>query len=272
MGLLLQPIRSVMLSSGNLQATPSTTSAGTSIAANASIHTKGLWTQLIASTTYDSYGFWLCANNSLSAGADTSQLLDIGVGANPNEVAILPNYLAGSRGAGGWTKFVFIPLFIPRGTRVSARNQALISADTVHVLVMPVYGSSRPTQRIYTGCDAYGVDTADSGGTAHTPGNTGAESTDANVGTTLTRDYKAVLPALQFPGTTAGNDAFHWEITDGTNTFAEWVNSTGSSETVDVLQPNVPLEFPLKAGTQLMVQAESNTTGTLHDVAFYCFY
>ncbi len=274
MGLILPHSRQIMLSSGNLPATPSVTVEGTSVAASGSIHTKGSYVQLIAATTYDSYGFFLYISNTLSAGADTSQLLDVAIGAAASEVVILPNFLCGCRNGGAAARMngFFIPIFIPRGARIAARIQALISADTLHIVVQPNYGRSGPYRNIYTGCDAYGVDTADSGGTAHTPGNSGAESTDANVGTTLSRNYKAVMMGLSFPGTNAGNDAFHWELTNGTDTFAEWMSADGSSEEITGPFPNYPLEIPLPSGMQLMVQAESSTTGTLHDVAFYCFY
>lgn len=254
----------------NLPATPTVNAAGTTITAHASINTKGSYTELFSATTYDSYGFWLATNNSSANATDTSMLLDIAIGAAASEVVIFPNYLCGYRtGIGG---MIFVPLFIPKGSRVSARIQALISADDINVVMHLNGGRSGLGGSIFVGCDAYGVNTADSGGTAHTPGNTGTESTDANVGSVLSRDYGAVLLGLGHSGTGLSANAVHWELTDGTNTLAEWWSQHQSTEQIFGPWPPVPFNMKLAGGTQLQIQAEASGTGDANDVAFYCFY
>jgi hypothetical protein len=256
----------------NLAATPGSGMSGTLITGHASQHTKGSYSQLIASTTYDSHGFWLSVTDTVLSGSDTSLLLDIGIGASGSEVVLAPNLMAGFRPATGAGYLAFLPLFIPRATRVAARLQGIIGGDTANVAVFLNGGSSHPRTQIYKGCDAYGIDISDSGGTAHTAGNTSSESTDANVGTTLSRDYRAVMLGTGFSGAAANARAYHWELTDGTNTLCEWFDFINASEAIFGPFPFAPFEIPLASGTQLQIQGECSGVADARDVAFYCFY
>jgi hypothetical protein len=259
----------------NLPATPAA-NAGTTLTANASIHTKATsYTTLIASTTYDSYGFWVLFTNSNSSGAASPQLCDIAIGAASSEVIIAANIQCGWRAGGTDRKGCgqFFPIFVPKGSRISARTQALISADTVECLIHMVGGQNNICP-IFTGCDVYGVDTANSRGTLHTPGNSGAESADANIGSTLSRNYGAVAIEIGLGAqtvTTSGT-VYHWELTDGTNTFCEWYTNSYTQEDYWGPWPSVPYTLSLKSGAQLQVQAECSGTAQQCDVQFRCFY
>lgn len=257
----------------NLTATPSTGSTGTLVTASSTIHTKGTYAQLISSTTYDWHGFWLDASSTASSGAATDVLLDIAIGAASSEQIILPDLMVGwaqavQSGGRGW----FIPLFIPRGTRISARAQALISSDTVRILISGCTGGSGLPVPLFTNCDAYGIDAATSSGTSHTAGNTGVESTDANVGGTTSRNYGAVLIGVASQSSTTTSIAYHWELTIGGITRAEWYTANNTSEVVWGPWPPCPLSVSIPSGTQLQVQAEASGTAQAQDVAFYCFY
>ncbi len=257
----------------NLPATPSNTAIGTTVTASSTINTKGSYSQLIAAATYDSYGFWLGIFGVSTAATDTSQLLDIAIGAAASEVDILSNFLTGSRSStvsvGGPT-YYFIPLFSPAGSRVAARVQGVISSDTAVVSIM-LNGGHSQIGPIFNCCDTYGADTADSGGTAHTPGNSGSESTDATIGT-ATRDYGAIMLGLSSNLTVAANLATHWELTDGTNTLAEWLAFTTTAENVVGPFPLAPFYLNIPNGMAMQVQAECSGTGEAMDAAFYCFY
>jgi hypothetical protein len=253
-------------------ATPVTT-PGTSIVAHADIHTKGSWTELIAATAYNAYGFWLYIAETATSGAATDALLDIGIGSAGNEVIIVPDMIAGYRTTGNGT-IVFIPIFIPRGTRIAARCQALITADTVAVHVVLQSGLAGPgSQSMFVGCDAYGITAAASQGTAHTPGNTGTESADANIGSATSRSYGAVLLVVQSEGdTNQSTVGLHWELTIGGVTIAEWFYRTSTTEATTGPIPAGPVRVNIPAATQLQVQAESSGAGVVYDVALYCFY
>lgn len=257
----------------NLSATPSTSAPGTVVTASGSIHTKGSYAQLIASTTYDWHGFWLYTINTGSSAAATDLLLDIAIGAASSEQIILPNWMAGwSPGAAAGAKALFMPIFIPRGMRIAARCQALIASDTVNVLVFGNAGLSGLPCPLFTNCDVYGIDAATSSGVSHTPGNSGAESAGANVGSTTSRQYGAVMIGVASQSSTTTAIAYHWELTIGGTTMAEWLTQNTTAELVYGPFPPCPISVSVPAATQLQVQAEASGTAQAQDVAFYCFY
>lgn len=257
----------------NLSATPSTSAPGTTVTASSTIHTKGSYTQLISSTTYDWHGFWLNVSGAASNGFATDILLDIAVGAASSEQIILPDFMVGwcqtvQSGGRGW----FIPLAIPKGTRISARTQASISSDIVQVFISGNSGTSGLPRPVFSGCDAYGIDAATSSGTSHTAGGTGVESTDENVGSTTSRPYGAVLIGVASQSSTTTSIAYHWELTIGGVTQAEWYAANTTAEVVWGPWPPTPVLVSVPSGTQLQVRAEASGTAQAQDVAFYCFY
>lgn len=257
----------------NLSATPSTSAPGTNVTASGSTHTKGSYSQLISATTYDWHGFWLYAINTATSAAATDVLLDVAIGAAASEQIILPNWMV------GWSPAVtlgprrmFVRIFIPRGTRVAARCQALIASDVVNVLVFGCPGNSGLPGPLFSGCDAYGIDAATSSGTSHTAGNSGAESTDANVGGTTSRPYGAVMLGVASQSTTTTAIGYHWELTIGGTTHAEWYTCNTTGEVVAGPFPETPIGVSIPSGTQLQIQGEASGTAQAQDVAFYCFY
>jgi hypothetical protein len=274
MGLIVAPPLQTAWDS-NLTATPAA-NAGTTLTANSTINTKATsYTTLIASSAYDAYGFWLLFTNSNSSTAASPQLCDIAIGGVGSEVIVVSNTQCGWQpgGTDGKSCGRFFPIFIPRGTRISARIQALISSDTVQCLIHLVGGQNNICP-VFAGCDAYGVDTANSRGTLHTPGSTGAESADANIGSTLSRNYGAVAIEIGLGAqtvTTSGT-VYHWELTDGTNTLCEWYTNSYTLESYWGPWPPAPYTISLKSGAQLQVQAECSGTAQQCDVAFRCFY
>jgi hypothetical protein len=256
----------------NLPATPATT-WGTQLTAHATPHDKGAYATLMTAT-YDVYGFWLGIAATSSSGAQTDMLLDVALGASQENV-IIPEFLCGWRGSvAAGPPMHYFPIFIPRGTLVSGRIQALITIDTAQVLMFANGGASALPGPLFSGCDAYGTSTAASQGTSHTPGNSGAESTAADIGTTAAKHYGAVM--LGVGGTladvTSGDLSYHWELQIGAVTVAEWVTRTTSAEVTLGPFPLCPFHVSIPAGTQLQVRAECSSTAEAQDVAFYCFY
>jgi hypothetical protein len=169
----------------------------------------------------------------------------------------------------------WFPIFIPRGTLISARIQALITVDTAHVLMFANAGTSgQRREDFFSGCDAYGVNPAASQGTSHTPGNSGAESTAANVGSTTSRAYGAVMFSQNGTLTdlTMNGTAYHWELVIGGHSRCEWRMGTTTSENVLGPFPDSPFYLSIPVGTQLQVQAECSGTAQAQDIAFHCFY
>lgn len=154
--------------------TTTTSSAGTTITASATPHTKGSWTQLIATTSARSLGILVALDNTAVANTATSVLLDIGMGAVSSEVVIIPDLSCGyvlNENVSNTFAAYYFPLFIPDGVRLAARCQALIGSDTVncriHLFQLPVNGRGWTGSRV----TAYGVDAANSRGTVVAAGN-----------------------------------------------------------------------------------------------------
>lgn len=261
------PTARVQRFQNNLPATPSTSTFGTRATASATPHTKGSFAQVVASMPFDAFGFWLTWGGSATSTALTDQLLDIAFGTT----VVIPNLLTGWTAAASGK--LYIPLFIPKGTQVQIRIQALIASDTLDCQFHFVGGCALPPFAPYVGCDAYGINTGTSRGTAHTPGNTGAESTWASVGSTLSRDYRGVLLVMGGPTTTTMTGvAYHWEVGYSSTTLGEWYALDATTEAKIGPLPGLILEHPLPSGTQMQVRAEASGTALAHDVALYCFY
>lgn len=259
----------------NVPATPSTSTFGTRLTASATPHAKGNYAQIIASTAYDVHGLTLVIAGSGVSATRTDMMLDLAIGAAASEVVILPEFLCGWRGGPTASpQDIFLPFFIPKGTRIAARLQSLIASDVVDVQVHLEYGSGIPMRPLFRRADAYGTSAASSIGTSHTPGNSGAESTDASIGSTLSRDYGAIMLQVQgtLANTTMTNIAYHWELRIGGATIAEWYAGAATTELLSGPFPDHPLIRTLSAGTQLQMRAEASGTAQAHDVAFYCFY
>src|SRR3990172_655186 len=166
----------------NFPATPSLT-PGASLSASATPHTKGSWQPIIDPVDFDSFGFWLQLTDSSATATQTDMLVDIAIGptGGGSEQVIVSNLIAGWSQATSPTIGVngrgfFLPIFIQKGVRVSGRSQALITNDVVLAIVVLAGGRSGLGFPICAGMDDYGINTATSGGTSHTPGNSGAES------------------------------------------------------------------------------------------------
>lgn len=261
----------------NLTATPNITTPGLRVTGDAvTAHTKGAYGVLSASLPFDVHGLTLWLSGTATSNTRTDALMDLAIGAANVEQVILPNLLVGwlpATTTGGYS--LYLPFFIPKGTRLTARVQGLQLSKTLDILAFFHGAADGPAVgQLYRRADAYGVNTASSTGTSHTPGNSGAESTAASIGGTLTRNYKAIMFMVQgsLATTTMTAIAYHWEMQIGGVTMMEWYHRSHTTEERFGPYPNRPIPHYLPSGTQLQVRAEASGTAIAHDVAFYCFY
>jgi hypothetical protein len=107
----------------------SATSYGTIIDPGTTANTKGAYTQLVGSTTANIDGFVLgfdCQGRTTGS-SNTDYFFDIAVGPAGQEVIVLPNYynyLCNSGQQPLVANSPFMPIAIPAGSRISARNQS----------------------------------------------------------------------------------------------------------------------------------------------------
>lgn len=142
------------------------TTTATNLPSNASANTKGAWTQLIASTAFEAQGFYASFRGVV---ASQDVLFDIGIGGAGSEQAIISN-MAFSQQTLRVAAGVYIPLNIPKGSRISARAQATLGGGlAVSIALYPVALGLKHAEG-FGRTVTMGANTADSGGTSVDPG------------------------------------------------------------------------------------------------------
>jgi hypothetical protein len=271
---------------GFLNTTPSTTttsSAGTTITSSTTANTKGSWTQLIADTGARALGILIALDNTAVSNTNTSQLLDIGIGASSSETVLIPDlasgYLLNENVSNTFSAFYF-PIFIPANSRLSARMQAayIASGPVADTVNCRIHLFQRPQNFGWVGTrvTAYGVDSANSKGTNVTHGN----STYGTAGQ-LTASTTNPIKYMQI-GMQGGADA---SLTDyrvlaeirlgaSTGVAGPLMGSTDTgTESVLMSAGNMTLArmgFNLPAGRDLRVAGMCN--GTTNNVFDYIIY
>lgn len=255
--------------------TSTTTEFGTSVSANASAHTKTTTpVELLASSAFDAFGIVVGLGNvGTAAGTNTRTLVDIMVGGGGSEIVLIPDLMCGqageSAGASSGPVYYYFPIYIPAGTRLSARSQSVAGSDTVHVSVALLqnqiagkwYGS-RVT--------AYGPSTATSTGVSHTPSTVGSYATTTQINAAIANRIKAMQIGVDlFTGSSGASVRHLVRIAAGssTNYVVEGlpIRESTTLESVDFNAANLLLSqmnFDIPSGSYLGVGA-----GAAHGVA-----
>lgn len=240
---------------------------------------KGAYVELEASTDQDVYGFYVGFSGSHTSGTDTSGLCDIAIGASSSEVVLVPNLLAGM--APTWTssnnmfaRGIHIPLFIPRGTRVSARWSCVTDSQTCDVGIFFNYGSNCPTP-IYSGCDDIGTIT--SSDASATPVLSGTATMGSWIeipsATTTSREYGAIgMMLMGEDDNNHGTQGGKVEAGIGSAAIDLRQTSRSSSNESVGFGPHHALFRKIPSGTQLQARAEYSSTARDNQVAFYGYY
>lgn len=106
-------------------------------------NTDGTWTEIIASTGF-AYK-WMCVSmynrTDLTLAADTNDLLDIGVGANPNETPLINDlWVRGSTLSDNKGMVYCFPCAVAAGTRLTARHRCDVATSGDRRLDVAIYG------------------------------------------------------------------------------------------------------------------------------------
>lgn len=150
---------------------PGPTAVPATVTSDAAANTKGLYTELAASTAFACNSIYVEITTSTLSTARRF-LLDIAVGAASSEAVVIPNIiveggLSGSSPKGGFS--AFFPLAIASGARISARCQDSSGGGTLSVAVTLIAAGDTPGCAAFT---AHGADTATSNGVQVDPGAT----------------------------------------------------------------------------------------------------
>ncbi len=232
--------------------------SGTTITAHATPHTKGSWVELVASAPFDVTLLGVASENGTSSSStNTSQLTDIGVGANPNEKVVFANIPTGFSTihiAGGGV--VWFPVEIPSGTRISARMQAAITVDVVDIQLLMFGGSSWSSVPTFQSIDTMGALTASSHGVD-------ISGTIVELEASTAEDYKALGWSVDGAGDTSLSGAKLIEIFVGAGAAEKILIDNlhvflGATEAVNATVPAqgiLPIELNIPSGSRLSARS-----------------
>jgi hypothetical protein len=183
------------------------------ITASATPHAKGSPTQLVGSTNYPVYGVIVGLGNVGTAATTNSRMLvDIMIGGAGAEQVLIPDLMCGQAGAmnsaSSQPVYYYFPIRIAQtGVRLSARAQALIASDTVHVQLHMIQNAI-PGRWYGSRVTAYGVSAATSSGVSHTPAGSGtAYATTTQITASTTNPVKAMQVGIDLATDTTGSNA-----------------------------------------------------------------
>lgn len=238
----------------------------TTITANASANTKASsWTELIASTAYDTS--WVSIK--LSPLAVGWYLVDIGIGASTSEIVIIPDLTCGTTvaAANAISSYYLFPLRIPRGSRISARCQSSVGSNTVkvqpHLYSAPIDAPPSPSR-----IESAGIVSASSRGTNIDAGGTANTDVKAELSASLGHNWNWMNVALDGPSMTLSG-TFEWlvDILKGPNgSEVIVIPDLHAYASSGIDRPDCPvftMPTAIAAGERLAAQARcSQTTAT----------
>jgi hypothetical protein len=235
--------------------------AGATVTADSSAHTKGAWTELVASTSANS-SLLIIGVNAFASTIDTSTLLDIGAGASGSESVLVGDIAVGGHATVNTNVSCYfgLPIKIASGTRVSARIQSLVT------------GGKTATVRVYlidaedyaiapTTVDVIGTDTATSTGTLMS----GASGTWVEVVASTSQAYRAVVVVPSASSAALGNTTIQYNL--GTGASGSEVDigkiemDTSTIELVGI-RPALPtlVAKNISSGTRLSIKHDATSS------------
>lgn len=240
-------------------------------------NTKGAWTAHSDPMLEDAHGFQIAI---LQLGRNRDYLLDYGVGAAGAEVPIINNLQISSCRFDNvyWTKMV--PLFIPKGSRVSFRAQCSTASEYIELWS---YWFFRPRcwPKLYRTCETFGAVTGDSGGTSVDPGGTAyTKGAWVELTSATSRRIRMLTWAIgnQLNSGRADADFYH-DIGVGAAGsevvhVADTVSLVSSSGDLIMPQTGGPRPVDIPAGSRIAARAMNGNTSSpsrLSDITVYGF-
>lgn len=236
--------------------------AATAIVANTALtnsgvaNTKSSWVEVVASTSEDCNGLQIVNSGATNAaGNSTGVLLDVGVGAAASEVVIVPDVLMGSRLQ--VVVGLFLPVFIPKGSRVALRFQSDSAALNPGFRVR-FFTKRKSDLRFGRYLANYGADQATSFGVSIVSGAANSKTAWTEITAATTERMMGGVLTVQTNGDNTMT-ANGWVVDVGAGASGSEIvicpdiyYSTGTNESADLINAGMPW-FPcdVPAGTRL---------------------
>lgn len=238
----------------------------TTITASSTAHTKGSWTQIVASTSAETALIALTVTDAQINAGECSVLLDLATGAAGSETAIMENAAVGgatipsfgtARGSSGIV--LPLPVRVASGSRLSVRIQSNVASRTCRVVHALMQLPGRQT--LPASVDILGASVATSRGTALS----GASGSWTQIVASSSQRYRAlyavpscigtdllsISPVLEIGYGPAGS-----EISVGKQAVS-FLNTEAASHFVSIGM-NLPIACDVPAGSRIAVK---------HDIA-----
>lgn len=252
-----------------------TEAGGIVLTAGGSAHTKASsYTTIISASSFDAQ--WMVVQLGWWGGASSDFLVDIAIGAASSETIIAANLLF-TGGTGDFaTQFVF-PVFIPAGTRLSARCQATTASRTLRCAITLISQGFLPSGPLST-ITTYGANTSDSGGVQVDPGGSvDTKGSYSEITASLTFDINWLVIAMGIQNNTVRTSSrFLVDVSVGANLSEQVVIPNQflvCASTGDCLLPGtICLPCSIPAGSRVAVRASCNLNDAadrLFDVVLY---
>lgn len=252
------------------------TTLGTSVTTGGASNTKGAATQLILATSFDAYWVEIFASNYASSAAASDGCLDIMVGGVGSERVLIPDLLMGYAGdttISRWGKSWAFPLYIPSGTRLSARAAGLRTTTAMRVMIALHGGNGYAGFPVGTKVVTYGIGTVPNG-TSITAGASGVEGAWTQLAAATSEDHIALVSSFQMTNiTTASQRVVQMDIGIGAaaaerEISKRWWFMTEGSEIVNNV-PRLPTFAPIPSGSRLSARLSCSNTAQAYDVAVH---
>lgn len=176
----------------------SATSGVASIVASATPHTKGAWVELVTSTGFDTTLLAILGRESINTnGADTSLLLDIGIGGSGSEIVLVPDIMWGHQAG---ERCLVLPLGVPAGSRISARTQSAVASQAMQLTCQMSGCGGWTSADCGRRATTYGANAATSSGVnSATPGAANTKSAWTQITASTTNPIRWLSPQAAGP-------------------------------------------------------------------------
>lgn len=227
------------------------------VTAAATAHTKGSWTQLIASTSADIGMLGVNIQGLSGNGFDYRALIDLAVGASGSEVEFVSNLAVGGASAAGSVDTglsMLLPISISSGSRIATRIQCATASKGC---IVSIYGLNVRSRRIMpTSVTVLGTDTATSSGTVMS----GSSNTWVEIAASTASRFRALMLVPSQGGTAFGNVRPEFDIGYGASgsevslSTVKAVFTSAEAASSPIACPILPVPCDLPSGTRIAVR------------------
>lgn len=238
---------------------------GTNIVASATPHAVGSWVEIDASVAEDCCGIWMASDTIIGVSAtNTSMLVELAFGAAAAEITQV-QWFAGAAGVGIAT---YLPLHIPKGTKLSGRIQGAVASDIYTPLVVLEYCTGRYGFGGFSEATAIGLNAATS---APTTGDLADNAWDECIASTA-EPYRAFTVHLGVNGASSGLNNFRVDLGVGAagseQVLGTWSCGITSQETKIYDHGPRFVEQPVAAGQRMSLRKNSTSDLTGHIIGW----